>query len=119
MGRVPEVERAEQILDRVGERIGALAARSTRRVQQFGTQLRARGGPETKKKKPSARKRPAGQQQMKRAEAALDTLQERLSFVAGVTELQFRRTASRVREGTEDIMAEAQNIRHHPPSPKP
>ncbi|GLV60783.1 hypothetical protein KDH_76020 [Dictyobacter sp. S3.2.2.5] len=117
MGRAPEVERAEQMLDQVGERIGALAARSTQRVQQFGTRLRARGGPQAKKAKTSARKRSAREQQpqLEKAEVALDTMQERLSFVAGVTEMQLRRTASRLREGTEDILAEAQNIRHHTP----
>jgi len=121
MSHAPEVERAEHLLDRMGERIGALAARSTQRVQQLGTRLRVGGASETKKKRPTAagKREAKGQPQVEKAEAALDTLQQRVSLITGVAEMQCRRTVARIREGTEDIMAEAQEIRRPAPPKAP
>ncbi|GHO85809.1 hypothetical protein [Dictyobacter formicarum] len=114
MSHAPEIERAEHMFDRIGERIGVLAARSTQRMQQFGMQMRARGIPEMGEVRAKIGQ-PAEAQQLslEKAEAALDTMQERLSLIIGVAQMQSRRTVARIREGTEDILAEAQNIRRH------
>ena len=111
---------AEHILDHMGERIGSLAARSGQRLQQFTTSMHARGVPQVDKLRviqqrdevTTAQPSEAQQLPLEKAEAALDTMQERISLVATVLDLQFRRTTARIREGAEDILAEAQDIRH-------
>jgi len=114
------ITNAEHMLDHMGERIGFLAARSGQRLQQFTTSIHARGVPQVDKLRVLQQRdqvmtaRPSETQQLplEKAEAALDTMQQRISLVAMVVDLQFRRTTARVREGAEDILAEAQDIRH-------
>ncbi|BCL81554.1 hypothetical protein ccbrp13_40190 [Ktedonobacteria bacterium brp13] len=111
---------AEHMLDQMGERIGSLAARSGQRLQQFTTSMHARGVPQVDKLQvvqqrdqvTTAQPSEAQQLPLEKAEAALDTMQQRISLVATVVDLQFRRTTARIREGAEDILAEAQDIRH-------
>lgn len=51
--------------------------------------------------------------QTSRAEAMIDDLAQRLSSFTATLKLNFQRTTARAREDTEDLWAEAQNIRHH------
>jgi hypothetical protein len=52
-----------------------------------------------------------------RAEAMIDDLAQRLSSFTAMIKLNFQRTTARAREDTEDLWAEAQNIRHHKDQP--
>jgi hypothetical protein len=55
----------------------------------------------------------------RKAEEKLDDLAQRLSSLTATLKFNFQRTAARVREDTEDLWAEAQNIRHHQNEPLP
>ncbi len=49
----------------------------------------------------------------RKAEEMVDSLAQSLSSLTASARLNLQRTAARVREDTEDVWAEAQNIRHH------
>lgn len=53
------------------------------------------------------------QSRTSKAEAMIDDLAQRLSSFTAMAKLNFQRTIARAREDTEDLWAEAQNIRHH------
>ncbi|GER91167.1 hypothetical protein KDW_53290 [Dictyobacter vulcani] len=116
MGYVPgpsETTSDGHLLNRMGESIGTFAARSGQRVQRLNIHIRPRGGPHMNKTREGARVT-SGEAQtlpLEKAEAVIDTMQQRIALIASVVDLQSRRAAARVREATEDMLAEARQIR--------
>lgn len=90
----PPVERAEELLNRIGERVGSSAASVSRRVRQTGTAAAAPKQPE-----------------LERADAAVRRAEETIAAYATVIGRRLRRLAARAREEAEDIRAEAQHFR--------
>lgn len=110
---------AEQMLDRMGESIGSFAARSGQRMQQFTTRLRTKGIPGADKLQAMQRRSQVTSTSssevqtlpLEKAEAVIDTMQQRIALIASVVDLQSRRTMTRIREEAEDMLAEARQIR--------
>lgn len=110
-------EKAEELLDRTGRRIGLFAGQVTQRIQGITTSLRKSAGqgaaheqPETVQETAQAEK--PGQPATEKAEALVDRIGERVGIFAAVAGLQIMRTTALLREGVEDMWAEAQSIRH-------
>ncbi|WP_126548221.1 hypothetical protein [Dictyobacter kobayashii] len=127
MSHVPETQpeqtaavRSEHMLAHIGENIGSFAAHSSQRLQHFTRRISNKRVSQIDKSQTpqepaiiSAETSPETQQPpLEKAEATLDTMQERIALVTTVAELQFRHTVARIREGAEDMLAEAQHIRH-------
>ncbi len=110
-------EKVEEPLDRTGRRIGLFAGQVTQRIRGITTSLRKRAGrgaaqvgqPETVQEAAQAEK--PGQSATEKAEALVDRVGERVGLLAAVAGLQVMRTTALLREGVEDMWAEAQNIR--------
>ncbi len=62
---------------------------------------------------PSEQAEEQNQSRTRKAEDMVDDLAQRLGSFTNTVKLNFQRTTARVREDTEDIWAEAQNIRHY------
>lgn len=113
----PPIVRSEELIDRLGQNIGSFAALTRQRFQQ--TAKRVGGGlapilpaQEGQPKQPEG-KQMGGlpQAEMQRAEKLVDNMGERLGLLTAMVGLQVRKMAAYAREGTEDIVAEAQHIR--------
>lgn len=89
------VERAEEMLGRLGERIGGTMAGATRPVRSM-----AESGAD-------GDVRPA----VVRAEAVVSRLEDTIGAYATVIGRRLQRLAARAREEAEDIWAEAQHVR--------
>lgn len=89
------VERAEEMLGRLGERIGGTMASATRPVARMGESVT------------DGSARPT----MERAEAVVSQLEETIGVYATVIGRRLQRLAARAREEAEDIWAEARHVR--------
>ena len=121
----PPVERADELLNTLGRRIGLFAGRAGQRIQGTAVtireQTRRMGQPETAAgEKPSQPERareeesaqPGTEKAQAKAEELVEGMTQRLGLFAALAGLQIQKTAARVREEAEDIWAEAQNIRN-------
>lgn len=110
-------ERAEELLDRTGRRIGLFAGQVTQRIRGITTSLRKSAGQGTAQVEQletgqeTAQAEKPGQPATEKAEALVDRMGERVGTLAAVAGLQVMRTTALLREGVEDMWAEAQNIR--------
>ncbi len=116
----PATERAEALLDNVGQRIGLFAALTMQRVQHAAASIREEAdrldqpntSPEEKPELPAiARTEEGSKLAAERAEELVDQLGQRITHFAAITSLQVRRVTARAREEVEDMWAEAQNVR--------
>jgi len=111
----PAIVRSEQLVDSIGQNIGSFAAHSWQRIQQTATRV-GRGTEPTVQPEAVQGGQPGvggiPQAEMQRAEGLVDEMGQRLSLLASAAGLQVRRMAAYAREGAEDILAEAQHIRH-------
>ncbi|HEX3157569.1 MAG TPA: hypothetical protein VHQ45_03585 [Gemmatimonadaceae bacterium] len=89
------VERAEELLGRLGERVGGSAANATRRVRR------------TADTTADGRARPA----LDRADEVVNRMEEIVGVYATVLGRRLQRLAARAREEAEDMWAEAQHLR--------
>jgi hypothetical protein len=116
----PPIMRSEELLDRMGQNIGSLAALTRQRIQQTATRVGA-GLVPAQTAQNGQPKQPEGsgpipqgrmpQAEMHKAEELVDNMGQRLSLLTSIVGLQVRKTAAYAREGTEDILAEAQHLR--------
>ena len=120
----PPVERADELLNNLGRRIGLFVGLAGQRIQGTAVNIREQARrmeqPEAAAgEKPSqparARKEEAAQPETGKATAKAEELVEgmtqRLGLFAALAGLQIQKTGARVREEAEDIWAEARNIR--------
>lgn len=114
----PATERAEELLDNLGRRIGLFAARAGQRIQNAAVAVREganqTGQPHTtsgSQSSPPARAGEKSGQTMERSEELVDRATQRLSQYAVRAGFQLQKAAARLREEAEDMWAEAQNIR--------
>ncbi|HZU69142.1 MAG TPA: hypothetical protein VFA09_17835 [Ktedonobacteraceae bacterium] len=116
----PATERAEALLDNLGQRLNLFAALTTQRIQQAASSIREEAdrldqpstSPGKKSEQPAiARAEEGGKLATQRAEEVVDQLAQRIGHFTAITSLQVRRMAARAREEVEDMWAEAQNIR--------
>jgi len=116
----PATERAEELLDSMGRRIGFFAALTGRRIQNAAASIREeaerRDQPNTtpgeKASQPTvARAEEKGKLATERSEELVDRMAQGLSHYTSLAGLQIQKAAARMREEAEDMWAEAQNIR--------
>ena len=114
----PATQRAEELLDNVGRRIGLFAGRAGQRIQSAATSVRDGAGhlaesnpTQGTKSDQSAHAGEKGGQMMERSEEMIDQAVTRLSHYAILAGFQIQKATARLREEAEDIWAEAQNIR--------
>lgn len=99
----PATERAEEMLDSLGERMGRLLSLAMRRVEGLtGTDAPNEGAPGSPTAPVVA---------TERAEQLLDGMGERVGRLAALAGRQIRRAAALTREEAEDIWAEARQVR--------
>ena len=136
----PPTERAENLINRTGERIGFFAANSGKRLQELTVRRFGRASQvqqpmqaqQTPGEGPVANQSAQAQQTpgegpvaaqatqasqgqsptIERAEEMVDTMGQRFSLMGTIIGLQSQRVGSRIREQFEDMWAEAQQIRH-------
>lgn len=105
-------ERAEELLDRAGRRLGLFLASTSQRLQRATT---AREKPAEKHAPGSLNGtkpgQAANQETMERADLLVGQMEVRLHRFAKLLSLNIQRTTARVREEAEDMWAEAQHIR--------
>jgi len=113
-------ERAEQIVNRAGERLGRLAGQAVLRFQQTAHTLHTEAddmdaleptSAQSASPKAPARATQAHPPADERAEELVDQLGQRVRHWAIVSDLQARRTLARLREDAEDIWVEAHGVR--------
>lgn len=92
-GERPATERAETMLNRLGERVGSSAAGATARLRHAGAPHRP------------------NESAMARSEALVSRLEDAIGPYATVVGRRLQRLAARAREEVEDIWAEAQHVR--------
>jgi hypothetical protein len=116
----PATERAEELLDSMGRRLGLFAARAGQRIQGAATSVREEVGRIELPKPPSgdnsgqpvqARFEESSRVATEKAEVLVDRAAERLADFVSLATLQFLKASARVREEAEDMWAEAQHIR--------
>jgi hypothetical protein len=116
--------RAEELLDRVGQRLMAFTVVTRQRIQGTITSVRTEAErmdqlKEEKEQQPATKvpvqPSPPSQESAPsaptKAGEIVDTWGQRMGAFAILTNLQWRRTTARLREGVEDMWAEAQDIR--------
>jgi len=108
------VERAEELISRVEQRIGALPSLIGQRAQQattrIGEQVKQAGTHQEGEQaaQPAQPEQPA----MERADHVVDEMGQRVGLIAAIVSLQTRKITARVREDAEDMWAEIQQIRN-------
>ena len=120
----PPVERADELLNNLGRRIGLFVGLAGQRIQGTAVNIREQtrrmeqpeGAAGEKPSQPArAREEESAQPETEKATAKAEELVEgmtqRLGIFAALAGLQIQKTTARVREEAEDIWAEAQNIR--------
>ena len=112
--------RAEELFNRVGQRLGYLTALATQRLQSAATSIREQADrldepqsvPGEQSNGPEAgRTEEARRQATLKAEEMVDRMGSRINQFTSIASLQIQRTVARAREEAEDMWAEAQNIR--------
>jgi hypothetical protein len=110
-------ERAEAAFDQLGQRIGVFAHRIRQNVGSMAASVKNKVNnlepPGTLSARKSSQMQPqqSGPPQIERAEEKVDHLGQRLGAWGSQTSSQFQKVVARVREDTEDMWVEAQNIR--------
>jgi hypothetical protein len=116
----PPTVRAEELFDRMGQRIGYFTALVIQRIQRAATSIREEADrPSQPQTVPGAesngtavvRTEEAGRPATEQAEEMVDRVGQRLSDYTALAGLQIQRAAARMREEAEDMWAEAQNLR--------
>jgi hypothetical protein len=116
----PATERAEELWDGMGRRIGLFAAQAGQRMQHVAVSIREEADrmdqpstvPGEKSHSPAmARTEQQGKLAMERAEDLVDRLGQRLGHFTALAGFQIQKATARMREEVEDMWAEAQNIR--------
>jgi hypothetical protein len=116
----PATVRAEELFDRMGQRIGYFTALAMQRIQRATTSIREEADrlnqpeptPEEQSNGPAAtRKEEARRLATAKAEEMVDRMGQRISQYTALAGLQILRAVARAREEAEDMWAEAQNIR--------
>ena len=114
-------ERAEELFNRLGQRFGYLTALATQRLQNISTSIREQADQLDEPQSVSGehlngsaaeRTEEARRQATAKAEQLVDQAGQRISQFTSIAGLQIQRALARAREETEDMWAEAQNIRH-------
>jgi hypothetical protein len=108
-------ERAEQILNRAGERLGKLVGQAGLRFQQAAQSVREQANrmdePESISARSRSRANGENQPAKARAEELVSRLEQRLGHWAMVNGAQAKMAMARLREDAEDMWAEAQEKR--------
>jgi hypothetical protein len=118
----PPVVRADELLDNLGRRIGFFAGLAGQRIQSAAMnvrdQTRQMNQPETAAGEHASQPggaeeaaQPETEKATAKAEELVEGMTQRLGYFAARAGLQIQKTTARVREGAEDIWAEAQSIR--------
>ena len=116
----PAIVRAEELFNRMGQRLGYLTALATQRLQGVATTIREEADrldepqsvPGEQSNGPEAgRTEEARRQATLKAEEMVDRMGSRINQFTSIASLQIQRTVARAREEAEDMWAEAQNIR--------
>jgi len=134
----PAVEHPDALVNRMAHTIGFYAARTYLRLQNLTHTAREATDrldqPKTEQTESPSQSAKASEQESgqtsgqteepnqpatRQAEEMVDYLTQRLNSFTAFAKLTFQRTVARVREDTEDVWAEAQNIRHHQREPLP
>lgn len=97
-------ERAEALLDNLGEGIGRLTSLTLRGIERIAAGAGANAAATT-------RDTASGSSPTQRAERLLDGVGERFGYFAAVAGQRIRKTAAMAREEAEDLWAEAQSVR--------
>ena len=114
-------ERAEELFNRMGHRLGMLTALATQRLQRVATSIREEADRLDEPQSVSGehlngstaqRTEEARRQATANAEQLVDQAGHRISQFTSIAGLQIQRALARAREEAEDMWAEAQNIRH-------
>ena len=110
--------RAEDTFERMGERVGLLAARARQRLQETTAALREQAervdqSQRARAEKSNAQTLAGGSTQpaAARAEELVDRVGERLGHVTARVGFEMQRFGARMREDAEDMWFEAQQIR--------
>jgi hypothetical protein len=120
-------ERAEELFNRMGQRVGILTALATQRLQRVATSIREEADrldePQSVAREhlngsTAERTKEARRQATAKAEQLIDQMGQRVSQFTASAGLQIQKAVARAREEAEDMWAEAQNIRHQN-GPKP
>ena len=119
----PVTVRAEELLDRMGQRLGHFTALAGQRIQRtaasVGEEVERLDQPGTDAEQSSVPAiagaeeagRRAVEKALENAEELVDRMGQRLSHSTSLVGLQIQRATARVREEAEDFWAEVQNIR--------
>src|SRR5437763_14585825 len=116
----PATVRAEELFNRMGQRLGYLTALATQRLQSAATSIREQADrldepqsvPGEQSNGPEAgRTEEARRQATLKAEEMVDRMGSRINQFTSIASLQIQRTVAHAREEAEDMWAEAQNIR--------
>ena len=114
-------ERAEEVFEQLGQRIGHLAVFARQRIQDAAIAIKNEADrmdqPTTAPAKKSsqsetAQAEEAGKPATERAEEMVDRMGQRLGHFTSLASLQIQRVVARAREDAEDMWVEAQNIRN-------
>jgi len=108
------VQRAEELISRVEQSIGALPSLIGQRAQQattrIGEQVKQAGTHQEGEQ--AAQTAQPDQPAMERADHVVDEMGQRMGLIAAIVSLQTRKITARVREDAEDMWAEIQQIRN-------
>ena len=113
-------ERAEELFNRMGQRLGMLTALATQRLQRVATSIREEADrldePQSVSGEHSDGSAAGRTEEVYRlatakAEQMVDQMGQRISQYTATAGLQIQRAVARAREEAEDMWAEAQNIR--------
>jgi hypothetical protein len=118
----PPVVRADELLDNLGRRIGLFAGLAGQRIQSAAVNVRdqtrqmnqhvtAAGEHASQPVEAEEAAQPGAEKATAKAEELVEGMTQRLGLFAARAGLQIQKTTARVREGAEDIWAEAQSIR--------
>jgi hypothetical protein len=111
---VTAVERAEELITRVEQRISALPSLIGQRAQQATTRISEQVKPSGTNHEGEQAGQPEqpGQPAMEKADQLVDDMGQRMGLIAAIVSLQTRKITARVREDAEDMWAEIQQIRN-------
>lgn len=114
----PATERAEDIFEQAGRRLGLLAGQARQRLQQVAQAIRAQadqgdqpaaGAAHRKNRARTERNGAMKPSATERSEELIDLLGQRINHWTMVNGLQARRAMALLRENAEDMWVEAQN----------
>ena len=118
----PPVVRADELLDNLGRRIGLFAGLAGQRIQSAAVNVRdqtrqmnqpetAAGEHATQPAGAEEAAQPGAEKATAKAEELVEGMTQRLGLFAARAGLQIQKATARMREGADDIWAEAQSVR--------